>query len=384
MTEIYNCPNVIICPTFDNFPNKDAGSVRLMAIAKALVKAGYAVRVISMGTDAKQDWEFVAEGIAHLSLRDASKGKRSLIKSYLTFNKKVGKLLNKFQDVKGIMVFNTMFFALKNRAFYKKKVPLIYDSTEWFTADEFKQGVFAPSYISNAITVKHYLKNPWKVIAISRFLEEHYKKNCDTVIRIPAVMDVASMPFGSYQLNDCLRIVYAGSPGIKDALYMILRGISLLPKEAQDRFTLRVIGVTKEQYFQANAEMDIPENVIFLGRVSRETVLEELAQADYSTFVRDGEKRFAKAGFPSKLAESMSMGVPVITNLTSDLALYLKDEENAIVVKDFTPEAYAEAMAAAVAKDKETLLQMHYSARKTALESFDYANYAQVLKDLLQ
>lgn len=381
--DIYDTPNTVVCLTFNSFPNQDAGSVRLLAIVKALVKAGYAVRVISMGKNTTDGWEPIEEGVAHLSLR-APRGKTALLKNYLLFNKKVEEQLNRFEDIKGIMLFSTMFFTLKNRALYKAKVPLIYDSTEWFTADEFKLGVFAPSYISNAINVNFYLKKPWKVIAISRYLQEHFKKQCDEVVRIPAVMDTLSMPFGNYKPNDRLRIVYAGSPGVKDALYIILQGVSLLSEETRRKFELRIIGVTKEQYFVENGETELPKNIVFLGRVPRETVLEELAQADYSTFVRDGEKRFAKAGFPSKLAESMSMGVPAITNFTSDLELYLQDDKNAVVVKAFTPQAYADAMQRAISKDKGALLELHRNARLTALDAFDYANYTHTLTDLLK
>ena len=48
-------------------------------------------------------------------------------------------------------------------------------------------------------------------------------------------------------------------------------------------------------------------------------------------FLRD-DNRVTKAGFPTKFVESISAGVPVITNKTSDLEYHLKNGENGFLL----------------------------------------------------
>ena len=373
----------ILCLTFNDFPNKDAGSVRLLALTKALTEIGYTIKVISMGKNAINGWQQLDDGFYHMSVRNTMNGKISLLKSYLKFNTYVNREIDEIDDLKAVFAFNTMFYVFDNRRLKKLGVPLVYDSTEWYNACEFRQGVFSLEYISNSLIVKQKMRNPWRVIAISRLLEEHYKKKGLQVKRIPAVMDLKSFPHSEYVPGDKIKIVYAGSPGKKDALYMIIQGLASLSSPLKNRFELRIIGATKEQFIEQNEAQEIPDNVLFFGRVPRERVLEELSTADFTTFLRDNKMRFVNAGFPSKLAESMSMGVPVITNLTSDLAEYLSDGEDAVIVEGFTSKDYATALIKVSEMSKEKRVEMHGKAKKTAIECFDYSNYAEDLEKLI-
>ena len=277
-----------------------------------------------------------------------------------------------------------MFYIFKNRQLKKLGISLIYDSTEWYNACEFRLGILAPEYISNALIVRKMIKKPWKVIAISSFLEEHYKKKKIIVERVPAVMDIQSFPNREeYVPEGKIKVVYAGSPGKKDALYLIVQGVSMLPDVVREKFEFKIIGATKEQYIEQNGEQDIPENITFFGRLPRKRVIEELGDANFTTFLRDNNLRFVRAGFPSKLAESMSMGVPVITNLTSDLAMYLRDGENAVIVDGFSSEAYAKALSSVVDMEKGQITEMHKAARETARNNFDYSNYVKNMESLI-
>lgn len=358
--------NIVVFLTFNNFPNQDAGSVRLIALAKGLVSSGYYIKVISMAKKIMSDWETVEPGIDHFSVR-ANGGRIRSAKSYLFFNSSVNRLLSQMSGIKAIFVCNTMFYVLQNRQLKKLKVPLIYDSTEWYIAKEFRQGILSLEYISNSIIVNG-LGKPWKVIAISQYLENKYKRKNLKVIRVPAIIDLASMSkdLDDYILNKKIQIIYAGSPGKKDALGIILQGLSMTPENVKNNIEMKIIGISREQYQKINKNNFIPSNVSFMGSIPREQVIEELQRADFSTFIRDNNLRFVKAGFPSKLVESMSLGIPVITNLTSDLHLYLENGINSVIVADFTVDAYTKALAIAVNMNKTDLADLHLCARKTA------------------
>lgn len=379
-----NNKGTILCLTFNNFPNKDAGSVRLLAIAKALIEAGYEIKVISMGKDAPDHWQKIEEKLFHMSVRNTNDEKISLLKSYLQFNSFVNKEIEIIKDIKAVFAFNVMFYVIDNKYLKKLGVPLIYDSTEWYNACEFKQGIFSPEYISNSIIVNHKIRKPWKVIAISRLLENHYKSRRLVVKRIPAVMDVNAFPSTEYTSRKIIKVIYAGSPGKKDALHLIIQGFASLPLSIRNRFCYKIIGVTKEEFADNNKLLEIPSNVVFMGKVTREKVIEELNTADFTTFMRDSRLRFVNAGFPSKLAESMSAGVPVITNLTSDLSEYLVNGVNSVIVDEFSSDKYAKALTVVATLTPNKIVEMHKAAKITAKRFFDYSNFINDLEDLIK
>src|SRR5208282_6294467 len=70
----------------------------------------------------------------------------------------------------------------------------------------------------------------------------------------------------------------------------------------------------------------------FVGRMPHSEALQTLAGMDFSILLRPN-LRYAHAGFPTKLGESLAMGVPVICNLTSDLGMYVRDGQEGIVVR---------------------------------------------------
>ena len=76
-------------------------------------------------------------------------------------------------------------------------------------------------------------------------------------------------------------------------------------------------------------KLEINQNMIrCMGRVPRPVVLQTLQETDFTVLIRDASLRYAKAGFPTKVVESLMSGTPVICNLSSDLDEYLVDGEN--------------------------------------------------------
>ena len=56
----------------------------------------------------------------------------------------------------------------------------------------------------------------------------------------------------------------------------------------------------------------------------------------FDVLLRYSDLRYTKAGFPTKVVESLASATPVITNITSDLEMYLKDGENSVISEGYT------------------------------------------------
>jgi glycosyltransferase involved in cell wall biosynthesis len=184
---------------------------------------------------------------------------------------------------------------------------------------------------------------------------------------------------------ESLTLVYAGSPGKKELFPEIIEGVQRSRRRGID-VSFKVVGVTEDELSaimrrRKSQERDF-DGITCYGRMSRAAALQIVAASDYTVILRP-QKRFANAGFPSKFVESLSLGVPVIANATSDIAEYLRDGQEGYLLSEPTAEALEGAIVCASALTIEQKSQMRAQARLRARECFDYRNYAEALSKFL-
>ena len=158
--------------------------------------------------------------------------------------------------------------------------------------------------------------------------------------------------------------------------------------EQKAKIELHIVGATEEQLksvcgTDASTIEQLKGILTAHGRVSHDRAIAHVRDADYTLLFRDASLRYAKAGFPTKIVESLSCGTPPVCNLSSDLGLYLKDGENAHIAADHSSENIKTALEQAINTCATSRTAMRVYARKTAEEYFDYNNYTEVLAQLL-
>ena len=92
--------------------------------------------------------------------------------------------------------------------------------------------------------------------------------------------------------------------------------------------------------------------MVFHGRVPQSMVPKCLAQMDFSVLLRPNA-RYAEAGFPTKLVESLSAGVPILANPTSDITQYVRDGREGVLLADHSPKAFAAGVERALAMPRD-------------------------------
>lgn len=107
-------------------------------------------------------------------------------------------------------------------------------------------------------------------------------------------------------------------------------------------------------------------------------ILTLVAAADFSILLRPDE-RFTRAGFSTKFVESLSLGVPVMANLTGDIGTYLTDGQEGIVLDAATPKACRDGILRLLSMPREQWLVMRGKARDRAVLSFAYEGYSSAL-----
>ena len=384
--EANKAKNIVII-TSGYFPEGDAGAVRLFYNAKALTESGYSVRVLCRG---KANDRGCIEGIDYQSLRTKNGNRILKFIDYKSFPSKVKEQLKTAGEISYVYIYNAPMSVFQFcKGFCKdRNIPLIHDCVEWYSPDEFKLGKLDKAYRSKNKLNTKVIDKSFSVIAISSFLENHFKGKGIHTLRLPILCDGQKC---APQKNngERLTLFYAGLPFRKDYIGNLLRGALLLSEEEQKRLRIVLVGATREYLIRSS---DIPEQVLdrctpFLqlkGRVPRTEVLALMEEADFTVLPRDASRRYAQAGFPSKVVESLSNATPILCNYSSDLELYLHDGNNALIAENHTPEALAETIRKALLLTPEEKSQMSKNARESAKEYFDYRNYSGALDAFFQ
>ena len=365
------------------FPNYDAGATRLTMLARALCMEGCRVELCGVGDEVELD------GIICHTLNPHRQNKLLNWIAYRTLGWRAESFVRQHAGDFDAIVASCLPSAAIDRIkslCSASGITFAVDCTEWYTPDEFEKGESDRAYLDHVRLLTEVIDPGVKVIAISSYLERFFcSKGCN-VLRIPSVLDMEELTPDNEtnSSRDRIRIMYAGSPGIKDSLWLILQSIASLAPEEQESAVFDVYGVDDRALLSLLPPgTQIPDCVHAHGRVPRESVLGALHLSDFTVLMRDPSQRFAQAGMPTKVTESLGAGVPVIANITSDLGDYLIDGETAFVVPEYTAEACAKTLARAIKSSAAKREAMREKARCVASAKLDYRVYAKRLAAFL-
>lgn len=163
----------------------------------------------------------------------------------------------------------------------------------------------------------------------------------------------------------------------------------LLSINTKKDFKINFLGFTKQQMIDVFPEDVIgeyidkinalDEYITYHGPMNNEDVQKVIKNSDFTILLRDS-KTCNNAGFPTKVSESLSLGVPVVVNDTSDILSFVKDGVNGVVapMPDDT-DAVADKIAEILDMDDEQLQSLRDGACDT--DGFYYKNYTEIFKD---
>lgn len=339
---ISSAKKILYIGNFDR-PDKSAAGKRVYGIAKVLESLGYTVFLLG------KERSFVEKVQYSTNIYYYSLPKFSLINS-----KKYIRWISQFIKDKNINPCLVMRYgspALATFDFHlnkwckRRNIPIIADVVDWLSADTnnliFNFFKNIDTFFEKAI----FNKQSDGIIVISAFLMNYYKKYNDKLLVIPPLVEPNQSVNEFYgESNKEINIAYAGSPfrkgkivknvhNIKDRLDLVVEAIYDLRANAVEVY-LHIYGLSKEEYliaFPKHREYINNNYIIFYGLCSMEVVKNAIKRMDYTVLLRE-KKRSTMAGFPTKVVESMSLGIPVITTKTSDLEEYIEDGKNGFFV----------------------------------------------------
>jgi hypothetical protein len=225
---------------------------------------------------------------------------------------------------------------------------LVPDVVEWYDPSHLPLGRFGPFALANETAMRVVAPRARHVLVISSYLERWFAGHGSRVLRVPPLFPMTATPRPPLP-DDRLTLTYAGNPGLKDraTLVNLLQLPTTLPGVAH-RLRVHIAGPDAEAARRllgpdaAGVAWDSP---VFRwhGQVDNAAARALVAAADFVVLQRSGG-RSNTAGYPSKVAESLSLGTPVMTNPTSDLGAHLTHGHDAWLLRDESPAALADAV----------------------------------------
>lgn len=309
-------------------PDKNAAALRVLSNAKAMRKLGYEVIFVNALIESdKKKLQCV-----YYDRFKCIEYKREKQSEYLTSCKRIISLLRKTRA--GILIaYNYPAIALNKLRNYcnKNNIKCIADVTEWYIPTGRLIFRLIKGFDSE-YRMRFVLPRMDGVIAISEYLYIYYHDRVKT-IKIPPLVDKDE---NKWKVNypcwhDEVRFVYAGTPSAqKERLDLIVDIVE--NAKTEKIIQLNVIGVTEEQFNDMYNTTYRGNHVKFWGRVSNSQVIRIIMESDWSIILREKNK-VVQAGFPTKVSETISCGIPIIANRFSNISDYLNDS-NSILIED--------------------------------------------------
>jgi glycosyltransferase involved in cell wall biosynthesis len=386
------------------FPEGSASSVRVRGIASALAVAGYDVVVGSEDTKPSETTVLCEKkwktSISYIGLSERVPVSDSIFTKAFRYLFADGKQKTQWLDRQSTMPSFIIYygssssFLLRLMAWcHRKKVRLIVDIVEWRDASHMPAGGFlSPFNISDKICMRYLNHRADGVIAISSYLEKYYLNKKSNVIRIPTLLDTSdkiNKRSSTMLFKKQLTLAYAGKSGNgkKDLINNVLEALFLMNSAGKNvRFI--VVGHTVKEVlnfstFRSRGLSMLPLWIEALGWQSPDIAIDIIKNADFLPLFRP-INRVSQAGFPTKIAESMSLGTPVICNHTSDLGKYVHDGINGLVCPDHTIVSIVKAIERALRLSPKLYEEMRGNAHATAAKSFNYLTYVEPLHQFLK
>lgn len=346
-----------------------AASTRVLNMAKALRSSGNEVFVVGPGGGR----EFVADGINFVDTEEGELSRLSRFGRSLMFDSRLRRALMTVVCPGTIIIPYLCSFPMKVGGLVRLAracgASVVGDVSERYSPRQFSWPAGPIQYVMFEVGFRVFFERCDALICASSYLASYFERRGVPCLTLNGVMDLPSKIAHSAPDGPAV-VLYAGAPGRKDKVLDFVLAYSQLSPEVRSRLMLRFVGLSPKE--AARLRRRAPglrtEEIDIWPRVPRATVLAMLSQTAFSILLRPN-RRYARAGFPSKVCESFATGVPLIGNSVGDLGHYLTSENSIVIAGDSLSEI-RESLERAAWLSADELGAMRLAARRVAEREF--------------
>lgn len=343
--------------TPSSFRTVNAGALRNIGVAKALVLAGHDVTIICndhVSDEVAKEWDAILRGSTISLVQGGSpRGKALHVFSRLArlLDGPSSDLSSKLSAISpdSLILYNAAPVPLLRLDLFarRNKLPFVVDITEWLNMADLPGGRFGALAVLHELTMRTLTWRRGRYLTISRTMAAKLGKRGLTPLVVPPIFDIG--PSYPVRRNDHRTHLVSTGTDLrirgKDivGLSLVVAALAEVDPEG-NKFHLDVVGTYNQRTKAYLSERLGAQAFTLHGPLSWEKTLSAVHSADFSVVLRDPADRRSNLGFPSKVPESLLLGTPILGNFFSDLAEHLEDGVNAIVVSEPTIPALISAL----------------------------------------
>ena len=223
-------------------------------------------------------------------------------------------------------------------------------------------------------------------IAISenlKILANKYKSHNAKVIKIPILLDINDIKSIIPYKHSKPFIFHGGTlTESKDAIISTIKAFAIANKQLKGSVDFIIAGPPSPDLPVLKKIIEdegLTENIIFLGKISHDKILEYLSSASLCILNKNITIQNLY-GFSTKLSDVLLSETAVITTNIGEACNWLKNEESAFITEPHKPELIANLIVKAF-QNNEMRLKVAKNGKKIALDSFDIRKQGSVLAD---
>lgn len=324
-----------------------AGVRRIIALARALSKNGYNLRIIYLATSGNMRCNEDIPNVTFEYWGDTLSRNNQALGMISSAWKLLFCLPKDTIYYYGMNVFVMLLLKLHNRKF-------MHEFTEY---PEFIFGDGKLGKIKKKIHVD-FMRKCQKVFVISRKLKKYCANNGVPEGKVKVMnMFVDDKRFDN--INRKIRekyIAYCGNgENFKDGVDILIRAFAIVAQKHKDvKLKIAGRGPEKDWHLQHQIikEKSIQDRVEMLGRLSAEEIPSFLINAEILALARPDNIQ-AAYGFPTKVGEYLSTKRPVVLTKVGELEDFLEDRKSCVFSKPDSHEDFAEKLCWLLEHSKE-------------------------------
>lgn len=389
---------IIIAGGSWGFPKGMAASRRVGLLGRALKLAGFRVEVIQTTTSERQDNVInkdprgIYRGVHFRYSSGTTVASKYFIirrliqfKGYLCTTIHLSAIAKKY-NVKGVLIYSRTLFDLIVITLTSKiiGIPVCIELNEWPPARK-RMSIFnknkaklvcwlIPNIADNMLVISDYIKN--KAVSINPGIE-------NKIFKIPILTDpdIDDHKGTNDDISVKKKILFSGSLDYVDTIIFLLKVLKIvIVKDAAVQLNITGKGsnnTAKSEIISYIKKEKLCDHVVLHGYISEEK-LKELQFSCICHLAPLENDEQSKARMPTKIAEYLLTGKPVITSKVGEIASFLINDVNSYVCPPDDIETFSEAILK-IASGTSHASIIGEQGRKLALESFNYKNYSGLL-----
>lgn len=379
--------NRVFIHAYCQYPHSGARANYIENLAKAIMKAGYEV---VLATDLNPEYDF--------SLVVKKNQPVTIVPVMPDIDPKIWKtqrssgfwaerleVMQKYEIGQGDVV---LLFGIESEYFVHKLLEfgkhrgfkIICGVLELFGAEDYKtrEKYEKAEYLKGEI-----YSQADAVLSISEYIDKYYIEKGTRVYRLPPMIDSDEHDIEG-KSTDKYRFII---PSYKDSLKSMLMAFVGLEDEELSRIELHLCGI-KEEQLKELVPLPVMTRLHKFAVIHNWMRYEELIalyqKMNFLVITRNVCRR-TLANFPSKVPETMALGViPIVSDVGDYTKYYLRDGYDSIFIHGDSSAETMRAIRKALSMDRKEYMDFSAHAEKTSREHFDYRVWIPKIKEMIE